>query len=140
MTDLGQTTAMPNILLNATVLQYFTQNFTYMQNYTVNAQPGLANDSYEALNDQTGPLNTYKDLDAVARKSVWSNFVDGNQRSNDISDEQLGALAEEPLNGRQIKIAVKTAKLLARTDDLLSSEEHIRTVLRVMEENREDMD
>ena len=66
--------------------------------------------------------------------------MDGNQRSNDISDEQLGALAEEPLNGRQIKNAVKTAKLLARTDDLLSSEEHIRTVLRVMEENREDMD
>ena len=57
MTDLGQSTATPNILLNATVLQYFTQNFTYMQNYTVNAQPGLANDSYEALKDQTGPLN-----------------------------------------------------------------------------------
>ena len=58
MTDLGQTTATPNILLNATVLQYFTQNFTYMQNSTVNAQPGPANDSYEALKDQTGPLNT----------------------------------------------------------------------------------
>lgn len=61
----------------------------------------------------------YKALDAIARKSVWSNFVDGNQRSNDTSDEQLGAHAEEPLNARQIKNAVKTAKLLAKTDDLL---------------------
>lgn len=58
MTDLGQTTAAPNILLNETALHYFTRNFTYMQNHTVNAQPGPANDSYETLKDQTGPLNT----------------------------------------------------------------------------------
>ncbi len=57
MTDLGQTTATPNILLNATVLQYFTQNFTYMQKDIVNAVPGPAKDSYEALKDQTGALN-----------------------------------------------------------------------------------
>ena len=58
LTDLGQTTTVPNILLNATTLQYFTQNFTSMQNNTPNAQPGPARDSYEALKDQTGPLNT----------------------------------------------------------------------------------
>jgi len=58
MTDLGQTTATPNILLNETALQYFTKNFTYMQNHTKNAKPGPANDSYESLKDQTGPLNT----------------------------------------------------------------------------------
>ena len=58
MTDLGQTTMVPNILLNATALQHFTQNFTSMQNNTPNAQPGPARDSYEVLKDQTGPLNT----------------------------------------------------------------------------------
>lgn len=60
MTDLGQTTATPNILLNATALQYFTQNFTAMQkqNDTLGAKPGPANDSYEALKDHTGSLNT----------------------------------------------------------------------------------
>ena len=63
MTDLGQTTATPNILLNETALQYFTQNFTtmestYMKAPFVNAVPGPANDSYDALKDQTGPLNT----------------------------------------------------------------------------------
>ena len=58
LTDLGQTTTVPNILLDATTLQYFTRNFTSMQNMNVNAQPGPARDSYEALKDQTGPLNT----------------------------------------------------------------------------------
>ncbi|KAK0509004.1 hypothetical protein JMJ35_008375 [Cladonia borealis] len=58
LTDLGQTTTVPNILLNATTLQYFTQSFTYMQKMTVNAWPGPARGSYEAFKDQTGPLNT----------------------------------------------------------------------------------
>ena len=63
MTDLGQTTATPNILLNETALQYFTQNFTamesiYMKSIFVNAVPGPANDSYDALKNQTGPLKT----------------------------------------------------------------------------------
>ena len=58
MTDLGQVTAAPNILLNATALQIFTQNFTYMQGQKVNAIPGPANDSYEALKDKTGHLGT----------------------------------------------------------------------------------
>ena len=62
MTDLGQTTTTPNILLNETALQYFTQNFTtmestYIKSTLVNAVPGQANDSYDALKDQTGPLN-----------------------------------------------------------------------------------
>ena len=57
MTDLGQITATPNILLNATALQFFTQNITFMQDQKINAIPGPANDSYEALKDQTGPLN-----------------------------------------------------------------------------------
>ena len=99
-------------------------------------QAGVLDQTFES---RTHLKKRYKDLDALARKSVWSNFVDGNQRSNEISDEQLGALAEEPLNGRQIKNAVKTAKLLARTNGQLLSEEHIRTVLRMMEESREDM-
>ena len=45
MTDLGQTTMVPNILLNATALQHFTQNFNSMQNNTPNAQPVPARDS-----------------------------------------------------------------------------------------------
>ena len=58
MTDLGQTDTQSNILLNATALQYFTRNFTDMRSQVLNAIPGPANDSYETLKDQTGPLNT----------------------------------------------------------------------------------
>ena len=49
---------VPNILVNVTSLQHFTQKFTSMQNNTPNARPGPARDSYEALKNQTGPLNT----------------------------------------------------------------------------------
>ena len=58
MTDLGQSDTQSNIILNATALQYFTSNFSDMQEATINAIPGPANDSYELLKDQTGPLNT----------------------------------------------------------------------------------
>lgn len=82
MTDLGQTTAMPNILQNETALQYCTQNFTTMQSNIINAVPGPANDSYDALKYQTGPLNnsvaviTTKYLCQVPRrKSTGTLFV-----------------------------------------------------------------
>ncbi|KIY03723.1 uncharacterized protein Z520_00414 [Fonsecaea multimorphosa CBS 102226] len=58
MTDLGQVTAVPNILTDATALQYFSRNITAMQKSTLNAIPGPADDSYDALKDQTGPLGT----------------------------------------------------------------------------------
>ncbi|KAK5226548.1 hypothetical protein LTR47_009005 [Exophiala xenobiotica] len=58
MTDLGQISAAPNILTNATTLQYFTKNITDMQKSTLNAIPGPATDSYDALKAQTGPLQT----------------------------------------------------------------------------------
>ncbi|KAK7894179.1 hypothetical protein LTR67_005937 [Exophiala xenobiotica] len=58
MTDLGQISAGPNILTNATTLQYFTKNITDMQKFTLNAIPGPATDSYDALKAQTGPLQT----------------------------------------------------------------------------------
>ena len=59
MTDLGQVDSTPNILLNETALQHFTRKFTDMMHKypSLHAAPGPANDSYEALKDQTGPLN-----------------------------------------------------------------------------------
>lgn len=58
LVDLGQVTASSNILTNATSLQYFSQNIKFMQTQIVNAIPGPANDSYDALEAQTGPLTT----------------------------------------------------------------------------------
>ena len=56
LVDLGQTDVTPNILTDEEALQYFTQNFTIMQDHTANAQPGPARDSYHALKAHTGPL------------------------------------------------------------------------------------
>lgn len=62
LTDLGQTTASPNILLNETALQYYTQDLADMRQpqiqYQVRARPGPGNGSYEDLNNRTGTLGT----------------------------------------------------------------------------------
>ena len=79
MTDLGQAAATRNILLNETALQYFTQNFTTMQLSFIIAAPGPANDSYNALKYQTGPLNnsvaviSAKYLCQVPRQKFYGN-------------------------------------------------------------------
>ena len=78
----------------------------------------------------------YPQLDRAARKSIWTNFIDVAHDGNRLTDEDLTALAEEEINGRQIKNVVKTAQLLARTNAEVLAEEHIRTVLRVIGENR----
>ncbi|MCJ1430473.1 hypothetical protein MMC29_008391 [Sticta canariensis] len=66
LTDLGQTTASPNILLNETALRYYTQDFAYtwhewaenQNEYELIATPGPGNGSYEALKNTTGTLGT----------------------------------------------------------------------------------
>ncbi|KAL8693657.1 MAG: hypothetical protein Q9218_001567 [Villophora microphyllina] len=58
MLDLGQSAATPNILLNTTALQYFTKDFVEMHGKVANVVPGPANNSFEALKDQTSPLNS----------------------------------------------------------------------------------
>ena len=77
----------------------------------------------------------YPQLDATARKAIWHNLVDISNDGHGLTDTHLTSLAQEELNGRQIKNTVKTARLLARTDNNPLAEEHIRTVLRVMKEN-----
>jgi hypothetical protein len=63
LTDLGQTAStLPNILTNATTLQYFTSNFSLILdpnlNNIANAHPGPALADYDTLKSQTGPLGT----------------------------------------------------------------------------------
>ena len=66
LTDLGQTTASPNILLNETALRYYTQNFTDMRQqeyendyqYRLRTITGPGTGSYEDLKNRTGTLGT----------------------------------------------------------------------------------
>lgn len=59
----------------------------------------------------------YPDLDSVARKSIWRNFISRSATSNnvhvEIGDEELNKLGELPLNGRQIKNIMNIAQTVA---------------------------
>ncbi|KAI0865854.1 P-loop containing nucleoside triphosphate hydrolase protein [Xylaria cubensis] len=74
----------------------------------------------------------YQGLNQVSRRKVWSILLERAHAGPHFSEEHIDALAEEPLNGRQIKNAVKAAKLLAVADDVALNVDHIKTVLRVM--------
>lgn len=58
MTDLGQTQAKSNFLVNADDLEYFTKNFTYINNVTEVWPDVVAQVDYDALKNETGPLGT----------------------------------------------------------------------------------
>ena len=63
----------------------------------------------------------YDDLPQSSRFKIWKNFLDklrASQRPGtgvdvDVDDEGIEKLARSPLNGRQIKNVVRTAKSLA---------------------------
>jgi SpoVK/Ycf46/Vps4 family AAA+-type ATPase len=77
----------------------------------------------------------YPNLDLEARRKIWSTFVrpqdDHSIYASNISDQTLDRLAEEELNGREIKNIVKTARLLSSRENTLLAKEHVDTVLRV---------
>lgn len=56
LTDLGQVGHSPNILADASLLQHYTSNFTLALEHLANAYPGPANQDYEMLKNETGPL------------------------------------------------------------------------------------
>ncbi|KAK7964394.1 hypothetical protein PG988_011368 [Apiospora saccharicola] len=56
LTDLGQTSAQPNLLTNAATLQAFTSHLPSAQKHIANARPGPATNSYDELKNVTGPL------------------------------------------------------------------------------------
>ncbi|KAK7995780.1 hypothetical protein PG991_015247 [Apiospora marii] len=56
LTDLGQTSAQPNLLTDGATLQAFSSGLPYAQKHVANAKPGPATQSYDALKNVTGPL------------------------------------------------------------------------------------
>lgn len=73
----------------------------------------------------------YPDLDFASRLSVWKTFVQPGSEKTVIEEPELAKLAEDFMNGRQIKNVVKTSRLLASRDKVPLMLEHIDTVLRV---------
>jgi hypothetical protein len=74
----------------------------------------------------------YPNLTPELRLQIWENFL---YRDEDvkaaIGKEDLQPISKLPLNGRQIKSAVKTAQLLAMSKEEGLKIEHLRKVLRL---------
>lgn len=109
-------------------LEYY-KGFLFL---TIN-RPGSIDEAFESRIDFT---IRYPQLDTAARESVWRNFVNTSSNETALNEENLAALAKENINGRQIKNVVKTAQLLASSSNEALAEEHIKTVLRIMRDNR----
>jgi AAA+ superfamily predicted ATPase len=84
----------------------------------------------------------YPKLGPETRRRIWQNFIepvpiDSAPGHISISPDQLDALAEEHLNGREIKSVVRAARLLSSYYSVPLSFEHLTTVIKVKNEERE---
>ncbi|KAK8187955.1 P-loop containing nucleoside triphosphate hydrolase protein [Phyllosticta capitalensis] len=75
----------------------------------------------------------YPNLDASSRRLIWRTFVmpDEKKSQSVLTEGDLDELTAVELNGRQIKNVVKTARLLAASENRRLSYRHLQTVLRV---------
>lgn len=75
---------------------------------------------------------SYRDLTPTARKEIWSNFVKTLPPDDiQLTPEDLIRLSQWVLNGRQIKSAIKTARILASQDKSPLKMKHLVTVLHI---------
>lgn len=75
---------------------------------------------------------SYRDLTAGARREIWSNFVRTLPPDEvQLGPEDLTRLSRWELNGRQIKSAIKTARILASRDKAPLEMRHLEVVLQV---------
>lgn len=78
----------------------------------------------------------YPDLTTAARKTIWTNFLEGSTIKSSLTKADIAELAELKLNGRQIKNVLKTAQLLAaRKKSETLDRKYIETIL-VIEKKR----
>ncbi|KAK5629032.1 hypothetical protein RRF57_004747 [Xylaria bambusicola] len=72
---------------------------------------------------------TFDDLTTDAKKEIWCNFLESLEPQPLINDQEVRELAEYPLNGRQIKSAIKTATILATSEGCPVMLRHLKIVL-----------
>lgn len=72
----------------------------------------------------------YPDLSQENRGLIWRNFLESvKSLPTSIEEKDVATLASYPLNGRQIKSAVKTAHIIAASEKKSMSLEHLKLVL-----------
>lgn len=76
----------------------------------------------------------YPELGASTREQIWKRFLAQAEPNLQIEDDKLQVLASLPMNGREVRNAVKTAKLLAVQEEKTLGMEQIAVVLRATRE------
>ncbi|KAJ3544960.1 hypothetical protein NM208_g2762 [Fusarium decemcellulare] len=75
---------------------------------------------------------TYDNLSQDSRRQVWSNFLGRlPSESVNISDTDLDHLSKWKVNGRQIKSAIKTARIMANSEGAPLGVRHLEVVLEI---------
>ncbi|PMD51263.1 P-loop containing nucleoside triphosphate hydrolase protein [Hyaloscypha bicolor E] len=67
----------------------------------------------EAVKSRIHLSINYPDLDEISRRQIWSNLLKVSTLPHELSEQDLDKLAQERVNGRQIKNRMKMAQLLA---------------------------
>jgi hypothetical protein len=82
----------------------------------------------------------YSALESPAREELWTMFLQQTQNHGDaFSKATMSRWSALRLNGRQIKNTVKTANILAHSENRYISEEDIDSVLVVLQEFEEEL-
>ncbi|KAF5595219.1 P-loop containing protein [Fusarium pseudocircinatum] len=71
----------------------------------------------------------FQDLEPASRGKIWYNFLIGENKALAEDSNAIAKLASMPLNGRQIKSAVKTARILAASENLPLAVDHLQMVV-----------
>lgn len=77
----------------------------------------------------------YQDLDTTSRRLIWAQFIERTDNTEEFTGAQLDKLAQVDLNGRQIKNMLKTAGLLAWSQQSKLGFQHVQVVLNLRKNN-----
>lgn len=84
----------------------------------------------EAFRSRTSVVIEYKPLDKVTRIQIWINLL--RAANVVVEDDVLNVLADNNINGRQIKNAIRMAQCLAHSRKEQIALEHFQTVISLM--------
>ena len=83
----------------------------------------------------------YDELSAVAKRQIWTTFIDKARATRAVSffedtgitEERLNGLADRQLNGRQINNVVRTAFAIAKYRREVLSYKHLIEILHILD-------
>ncbi|KAJ5935338.1 AAA family ATPase [Penicillium verhagenii] len=109
------------------MLEYYEGILFLTTNRAENIDPAFESRIHVAL--------AYQDLDTTSRHMIWSQFIERTDNTEEFTSAQIDKLSLVDLNGRQIKNTLKTAGLLAWSQQAKLGYQHVQTVLNLRKNN-----